>query len=795
MQIPTMIRFTAAALALAATPLAAQSAVHRRMGGVVASPGRGLRPGRSALQSRGLLPAQLLAAAAERPAPAGHERLFMRWLRRQLPGPRPVSDNLHNLIYRFGPNPPGPAAPLDAASRQAPLLIVAEVDQPDFLVSRIQRDGDLQLQGMRSSAPTPPGYAQYFFAAPLTLLRPGRNAWSPLTAAGYGPSIHLLTRRRWRRIESQFHVSHLYVTTGAVSRAAARRAGVHRLEPVLIQPQLFAAPGSAYWFGTLLSSRITLPVMERLLQSLAAHAPSRPVTVALATQGWFGHEGLRRLLLELHPAKVLYLGAGSGEVITAYASDTALGRAWGGMTAMPVTMALPPAAGHALTRVLAKTPSLVLRVPVRYRHTAAEMADLYTLRLFSRALVKFVRAQSGLAAALGRRTGGIVALPGRGAPGRIPSLAASGWTLPQAIAWPPKHAALPWPSPRQLTPAPAVVAPLLERVVQVAAVSNHEAPMRREVRRLIARFAPHARLHAGPAGTLWVGLGPHRGPAILFIAHMDEIGWEVSGVLPDGELALKPMGGFLPQLYSGRILLLHTAQGEVPGALHYLPARGRRRPLARLDVGLSGPALGAQGIALGDFVAVPKRFHPLLDERVMGRSLDDRVGCASLLAALRALSAGPPLRRRVIIAFSTGEELGLDGARALARLWVQREPATVFALDTFVSSDSPLESRRFAYAQLGRGFVIRAADNSLIAPHAMVSRILKLARAARIPVQTGVTGGGNDASAFIPYGSASIGLGWPMLSSHSPAEIADLRDVAALAGIVVVLAREWTQPR
>ena len=143
--------------------------------------------------------------------------------------------------------------------------------------------------------------------------------------------------------------------------------------------------------------------------------------------------------------------------------------------------------------------------------------------------------------------------------------------------------------------------------------------------------------------------------------------------------------------------------------------------------------------------------------------------------------------------WSTGEEIGLVGAAQLAkRLAAEGHvPDYVFAVDTFVSSDSPLESKRFADAEIGKGFVVRAVDNSNIVPRDLVEKVVKLARANQIPVQFGVTGGGNDGSAFVRYGSVDIALGWPLRYSHSPAEVIDTRDVDALARIVAVIARTW----
>jgi len=136
---------------------------------------------------------------------------------------------------------------------------------------------------------------------------------------------------------------------------------------------------------------------------------------------------------------------------------------------------------------------------------------------------------------------------------------------------------------------------------------------------------------------------------------------------------------------------------------------------------------------------------------------------------------------------------GLVGAAALAKRLAAEghSPDYVFAVDTLVSSDSPLESKRFADAELGKGFAVRAVDNSNIAPRDLVAKVEKLARANQIPVQLGVTGGGNDGATFVPYGAVDIALGWPLRYSHSAAEVIDTRDVDALARIIAVIARSW----
>ena len=133
------------------------------------------------------------------------------------------------------------------------------------------------------------------------------------------------------------------------------------------------------------------------------------------------------------------------------------------------------------------------------------------------------------------------------------------------------------------------------------------------------------------------------------------------------------------------------------------------------------------------------------------------------------------------------EETGLDGARAAAAdlgISVRR----VHAVDTFVSADSPLETGRFAVVPIGSGAVVRALDNSSVAPPDEIDRVVRIARSAGIPVQIGTTNGGNDGSAFTPLGAVDVPLSWPLRYSHSPAELIDLRDLRSLARLVAAVA-------
>lgn len=65
---------------------------------------------------------------------------------------------------------------------------------------------------------------------------------------------------------------------------------------------------------------------------------------------------------------------------------------------------------------------------------------------------------------------------------------------------------------------------------------------------------------------------------------------------------------------------------------------------------------------------------------------------------------------------------------------------------------------------------------------------MRIARARGIPLQVGMTFGGTDGSAIQIWGPRNIGLSWRSRYSHGSAEVLDLRDLDALARLILAIA-------
>ena len=330
----------------------------------------------------------------------------------------------------------------------------------------------------------------------------------------------------------------------------------------------------------------------------------------------------------------------------------------------------------------------------------------------------------------------------------------------------------------------------LKMLADVSAVSGHERRVRDEIKNALPEWAKTL-TRVDDEGNLILELGPDRDP-IMFIAHQDEVGFEITDIAADGTVSLRARGGMFQSLWEGQPAVVHFDRGgkAARGGV-FVPrdtATTKQPEALTAWFGVDAAGLKELGVTTGLSVTALKWATRLGATRFTARALDDRAGSTALILALHRLTPAL-LKRRVIFAWSVREETGLEGAAALAKHYgplVKR----VYSVDTFVSSDSPVETRRFAYAPLGHGAVIRGLDNSAIAPRAEMDRLLNLARAQRIPLQVGATNGGTDGSVFVGYGVLHVSLSWPGRYSHSPVEVLDLRDLEALERLIYAIAVE-----
>ena len=274
----------------------------------------------------------------------------------------------------------------------------------------------------------------------------------------------------------------------------------------------------------------------------------------------------------------------------------------------------------------------------------------------------------------------------------------------------------------------------------------------------------------------------------VFVAHMDETGYIVNDIKNDGRLELKMLGGMLPWLWEAQPATIHLRHKKITGVFEprhdYLTSKKRKSnfPL-NVNAGFlsKSEALDA-GVIIGETsVTMPKEMIRLNENRVTGRSFDDRVGCAALILALNKINPRE-LKNKITFVWSVEEEIGLRGAKHSAINL--KNASIVYPVDTYVSSDDPYKDESFANAPLGNGAVIRVLESINFVSRENFKMIRKLADNNNIKTQYGMTSGGTDGQPFLSYGIPSVPISWPGRYSHSPIEIMDLRDMNSLVKLI-----------
>jgi len=722
----------------------------------------------------------ILSRLVDTPAVSGYESEVGKAIRADLAAFHPATDNLGNVTITIGSGSPN-------------RLIVTPVDEPGFVVSEITADGYLRVQRLPQFG-LPPVFNELYAAQPVKI-ETADGKWIDGVVAGL--SVHL--QGAHLNAPKAGDLENFYIDIGAVNASEVRKAGVDLLSPIAINRRLMRL-GETEFAGASVGDRFGAAALIETVKQLDPSKIKGTLTVAFVVQQRTGARGLQRILTETHADEMVYVGRllpggpipdmptmrhaprrepGSGVLIGVEKTDGALtvfdSQLKQFADSAKITFATDYSA-NLLPNSYLPMPALPanwahIGIATAWPDTPAEMIDSRDLENLTQLLSHYIQGSQGSE------------LPWRSAPTESNPITAFRGAVANSSA--------------------------LRVLVQAYGVSDHEQDVRLAVSSLLPKWA---KTETDAAGNLILHLGTpaaagSKTPSILIVAHMDEIGFAVKSIANDGRLEVEWRGGGSLSYFEGHPALVHTAKGDLDAIVepplgwdtHDFkwpddePQKPDAKNVIRVDVGARTTMDVAKlGISVGDTITIPKQYRPLLGTRANGRSFDDRVGDAALISAVWALSA--PLKDRdVTFVWSTGEEEGLVGAAKLAnRLSAEgHTPDFVFAVDTFVSSDSPLESKRFGDAKLGDGFVIRAIDSSNIVRHDLVERVIQLARKNNIPVQYGVTAGGNDGSAFVRYGSADIPLGWALRYSHSPAEVVDTRDVDALGRIVAAIAKSW----
>jgi len=300
-------------------------------------------------------------------------------------------------------------------------------------------------------------------------------------------------------------------------------------------------------------------------------------------------------------------------------------------------------------------------------------------------------------------------------------------------------------------------------------------------------------------GNLMATINPGRDFIMMLDAHMDEIGIMVSYVEEGGFLRFAPIGGWDPRILPAQQVEIKSRDGKkyrgVIGASppHIQTPEEQKQALKIedlfVDIGVhSKEEVLDRGIEVGSPGNLHYPFQLLEQNRIMGKALDDRVGCAVLMRCLEYLWTNRP-DFTLVANFAVSEEVGLRGARTAAH---QIRPDVALAIEGTVGADTPGIPAHKCPARLGKGPAISVADNSIIVNPSLVTFMEEVAKTLKIPWQHKVPlFGSTDAGAIHMTGKGVLTgiVSVPCRYIHSASSVLDLQDFEHTVSLVMVLIR------
>jgi putative aminopeptidase FrvX len=328
----------------------------------------------------------------------------------------------------------------------------------------------------------------------------------------------------------------------------------------------------------------------------------------------------------------------------------------------------------------------------------------------------------------------------------------------------------------------------LRELLSTPSPSGFEGPAGRRWREEASGFA--AVVDHDLAGNSWASNREGGGLHVVIEGHIDEIGFIVTWIDDDGFVWIDRIGGWDDQVVVGQRIVIAGRNGPVRGvigkkAAHLLKDADRSKPTALsdvwIDIGAKDKADAASRIEVGDPAVIDVTPLDVTDDRLVSRSIDNRIGAFVALEALRAIGTDTP--HRVTALAASQEEITMAGAINAAH---SLKPDVVIAIDVTHATDYPgAEKKADNTVKLGGGPVLTrgAAINE------KVFRALQDAAeesGVTVAVQGAGRSTGTDADAFRRSGVASaIGLvSLPNRYMHSPNEMVSLSDVQGAIEVI-----------
>ncbi len=328
----------------------------------------------------------------------------------------------------------------------------------------------------------------------------------------------------------------------------------------------------------------------------------------------------------------------------------------------------------------------------------------------------------------------------------------------------------------------------LKHLLSTPGPSTQEAAPARVWREEASTFADE--VHADVRGNSFALLNGGA-PRVLLAGHIDEIGLIITHIDDDGFLYFTGVGGWDAQVLVGQRIRLLGKQSDVIGvigkkAIHLIKPDEREKASKLedlwIDIGVRNRADALALVRVGTVGVIDATFYELPNNRIVSRSIDNRIGAYTVLETLRLLAKDRPTATVAAVA-TTQEEISFAGAQTAAFSF---EPHVAIAVDVTHATDYPNSDKKLrGEAKLGGGPALGCGSVNSPIVHQM---LIDIAERENIPysVKVNPSASGTDGDViYMSRGGVATGVvSIPNRYMHSPNEMIQMSDVENAAKLI-----------
>ena len=283
---------------------------------------------------------------------------------------------------------------------------------------------------------------------------------------------------------------------------------------------------------------------------------------------------------------------------------------------------------------------------------------------------------------------------------------------------------------------------------------------------------------------------------VLVIGHMDEVGFMIKKILPNGSVMVTPLGGFNSEtILSSRAILKNSEGKKYYGAVSSIPphllkgsSNNDKTPIASMifDFGFTSYQEAIDNnVQIGDSIILEGNFTLLNEEkRIVSKAIDDRYGLACSILAMKELLQ-VELDYDLYIGGVCQEEVGLRGSLCAAN-YIKPD----FAIILDVSAAYDTDGNTSEFGKLGHGVLLRVIDANMIARKEIIKFQKECLINANVPYQYFISPGGTDAGSVHKSLEGIPTMTYCLVARniHTCSSVLDVNDyISSIDGLVEVL--------